>query len=87
MPNVEIKNLPPTPVCAHLGEVRFSDDLTKERMKAIRGGLAVTNFAPIGAMPVQYPGEDILTALGNEFGLSIQLPVDPLRKPGTIQNW
>jgi hypothetical protein len=87
MPNIEIKNLPPTPLFVHRPEGHVSNELTQERMKVIRGGSAVMGSAPIGAMPVQYPGQNILTALANEWGVALQLPVEPPRNPGTIQNW
>lgn len=46
MSDVKIKDLSPVPFFAHFLEGQFSQNLTEEEMKAIRGGSAVTLAYP-----------------------------------------
>jgi hypothetical protein len=70
MSDVKIKDLPPVPFFARFLEGQFSNDLSEEEMKAIRGGSVVTMAAPSDqeGVPIgELPCPDIRKMIENGF--------------------
>ncbi|MGU7775697.1 microviridin/marinostatin family tricyclic proteinase inhibitor [Burkholderia sp. MR1-5-21] len=75
MSSIKTEDLSPLPFFAHFLESQFSKDLTREEMKAIRGGSVVTMAAPSDQEGVP-TGElpDIQALIRDVTGRVSQLP-------------